>query len=132
MNQRERALQNEIRAKLPVCTQYFRNATIIDNNPVPVRDKAGSVCGIKKTHANKGAGDLLIQAPGGRAFWLECKTGNRKQTKEQKNFQAKWEAGGGKYYVVRSVRDALMACLDFAGAHGVVDHLLERVLEQVL
>lgn len=53
-----------------------------------------------------GSGDIQGIRMGGRSLWIEIKTGNAVQTKEQKNFQAMIESFGGEYHIVRSKEDA--------------------------
>lgn len=53
----------------------------------------------------KGWADIIGCSPDGKFYAFEVKTGNARQTKEQKNFQKAIESKGGIYIVVRSLND---------------------------
>ena len=128
MRQRERELQESIRRLISLSTDHFY-PVVIDVNPVPLRNRTGAVCGIKKSHADAGVADIYVQGPCCRGFWMEVKAGTGKQSERQKEFQRTIEAHGGKYYIVRSVEEALKACEDFCGHIGLVDRQLEKVMD---
>lgn len=54
-----------------------------------------------------GTADIL-GVVNGRSVALEVKTSSGKQRESQAHWQAAWEAAGGLYAIVRSVRDAVL------------------------
>lgn len=50
----------------------------------------------------------------GQHFELEFKTGNAKQTKEQKNWQKLCEKIGVKYYIIRKIEDIEQIIQDYS------------------
>lgn len=54
-----------------------------------------------------GSGDLIGLTKDGRFLSLECKTGDARQSFDQKMFQKRIEELGGRYFVIRSVEDAM-------------------------
>ena len=128
MNQLEQELQIDIRDKINL-TDIFR-AWIVDNNPVPIRDKQGKVIGCKKSHADVGLGDLFVQCPDQRCLWIEVKKGSgQKLDPNQVLFRNKIELFSGKYYQAASVYQALMALEDHCIRFRLTDRTLEALLE---
>ena len=59
-------------------------------------------------YGRNGEGDIeIVLAPRGRVLYLEGKTGNAKQSTDQKSFQAYMTALGAQYHVFRSVEEGL-------------------------
>ena len=58
-----------------------------------------------------GVADLVVWLPGVRIGYMEVKTATGKQSPGQVKFQARCEASGVPYVVVRSVDEALKWCL---------------------
>jgi hypothetical protein len=54
-----------------------------------------------------GAPDFVIIAPGGRIFFVECKSATGKQTTDQLAWMALAQNLGHKYYLVRSFEEFL-------------------------
>lgn len=54
----------------------------------------------------KGSSDFVGMSSDGRMLCIECKTGDARQTFEQRIFQERVQKLNGRYYVVRSVTDA--------------------------
>ncbi len=128
MNRLEQELQIDIRDKINL-TDIFR-AWIVDNNPVPIRDKRGKVVGCKKSHADVGLGDLFVQCPDQRCFWIEVKKGSgQKLDPNQVLFRNKIESFSGKYYQAASTYQALMALEDHCKRFRLTDRTLEALLE---
>ena len=59
------------------------------------------------TFGLKGSSDFIGLSSDGRFLCLECKTGEARQNYDQKMFQKRIEELGGRYYVVRSIDDAI-------------------------
>lgn len=57
-----------------------------------------------------GEGDIAVIYRG-QAIELEVKTPTGRQSDQQKRYQAAFERAGGKYFVVRSVDDAINAIM---------------------
>jgi len=55
----------------------------------------------------KGSGDIIGLTCDGKFLGLEVKTGRAIQSKAQKKFQQMIEKFGGRYFVVRSVEEAI-------------------------
>ena len=128
MNKLEQELQIGIRDKINL-TELFC-AWIVDNNPVPIRDKHGKVVGCKKSHADVGLGDLVVQCPDQRCLWIEVKKGSgQKLDPNQIAFRNKLRSVSGKYYQAASVYQALMALEDHCKRFGLKDRTLEALLE---
>lgn len=53
----------------------------------------------------KGSGDIAGILQGGKAIYIEVKTGNAKQTKDQKNFERMVLKREGIYILARSLED---------------------------
>lgn len=57
----------------------------------------------------KGSADWIGLSADGRMLCLECKTGDARQTFDQRMFQEEIEKRNGRYFIVRSVEDAQRA-----------------------
>jgi hypothetical protein len=55
----------------------------------------------------KGSSDIIGITRDGKFLAIEAKTGNAKQSTQQKNFQSMVETFGGNYFVVRTVTEAI-------------------------
>lgn len=62
----------------------------------------------------EGSGDLGGFFMGGQSFFIECKTGNATQSKEQINFEAMCKRFGVHYFLVKSVQQALQQVIEAA------------------
>ena len=60
---------------------------------------------LKRSGMKNGVSDLIVLRPGGRTYFLELKTRDGSQRKEQKIFQAIVESLGFKYYLVKPDMD---------------------------
>lgn len=79
-----------------------------------------------------GTPDILVLLPGGRLLGLEVKSPTGTQQESQKLWQARAEALGAGYALVRSAAEALRAVEVFAGtgaecARGGVGSMAERI-----
>lgn len=95
-----------------ICVQYFNstypNLVIAASlNGVKLGGK-GKYGVIKKQLAEgllRGFPDLEVLLPEGRTIYLELKTETGKQSQDQIDLQAKMEALGHKYYLVRNFQE---------------------------
>jgi hypothetical protein len=55
----------------------------------------------------KGSSYFIGMSSDGKILCLECKTGDARQTFDQRIFQERVQKLGGRYYVIRSVTDAV-------------------------
>ena len=128
MNQLEQELQIDIRDKINLTDTFC--AWIVDNNPVPLRNRQGTVVACKKSHADVGLGDLFVQCPDQRCLWIEVKKGSgQKLDPNQILFRDKLQSVSGKYYQAASVYQALMALEDHCKRYRLTDRTLEALLE---
>lgn len=59
------------------------------------------------TFGYKGSADLIGLTADGKFLAIECKTGEARQTFDQRQFQEKIEGLGGRYYIIRTLDEAI-------------------------
>ncbi len=116
----ERTLQAEIKKAILIGSSLFYPVQL-DVNLVPYKG------GMISNGATRGTADFYVQGPRALGFWLEVKTAKGKQSAYQQIFQYDIEHHGGFYYLVRSITEALDACMDFCQRCGIQDVRLNTV-----
>ena len=91
------------------------NATLIAITALPEAMFYPNASGVGRTARGAfiragvpGGGDIM-GTKSGHAVAIECKTGVGRPNPNQIRFRASWEKAKGKYFIVRSVDDALSA-----------------------
>lgn len=73
----------------------------------------GAIMHFKRMGVRKGVADYLAFAPG-RSLAIELKDEDGEQDEDQKKFQAKWEACGNAYFLVRTLPEFQSVVQSFA------------------
>ena len=125
---KESDLQQSIADAINWTDKFF--ASIVDVNLIPHRGKDGETRMIRN-RATLGVGDIYVQGPEQRGFWLEVKTGRASQNPNQLKWEALLVKMGGAYYLCRSVDAALRICCVQCDKWGFEDKSLMAIVEAV-